>query len=151
MLLAPLLIAYPVISVATIPGNRTELFPFFCWSLFSDTSSDRSDVTLRIRSIDGELLSEPRLFYDMSQEFAAARVGDAKFSKLLDQLAYFVRRDDRGNVARLRSLVEANFLSDVESVDYDLVRIYYDPIERYQSGEIKRVAVLWSFSKAPLP
>jgi hypothetical protein len=97
----------------------------------------------------GEPLSEPRLFYEMADQFAAARTGDSRLSKLLDQLAYFVRRSDRSNIARLRAVVEGNFLRDAMSVDYDLVRIEYNPIDRYRSGELKRVAILGSFSTEP--
>ena len=149
LMLPPLLLVYCIIAVAASPPNRTELFPFFSWSLFSRASSTRSDVALLIRSVDGEPLSEPRLFYEMADQFAAARTGDSRLSKLLDQLAYFVRRSDRSNIARLRAVVEGNFLRDAMSVDYDLVRIEYNPIDRYRSGELKRVAILGSFSTEP--
>lgn len=129
------------------PGNLPELFPFFSWSLFSTSSDHRTDVTLRVRSVDGRPLAEPTLFYHLKDTFAAARDKDPRLMKLLDRLAVAIRSADTRTADHLREVVELTFMREVAAIDYDLVLVSYNPIERLRSGAIDSVQVVASFKK----
>ena len=145
-MLAPVLVgAYSALAVAFIPIGSLELYPFFNWSLFSRSAAQRGDVTLMIRSLNGETLERPQLLYDMKHGLVAAKRKDAILIKIIDRLWSAIKRGDQATAERLRSVIETRFLSDARSLEYDLVRIQYNPIDRLQTGDIDQIDVLASF------
>lgn len=138
---------YALVAILMKPPGQIELFPFFNWSLFSTSTDRKSDTTLLIRSIDGHPIEPPQLFFDMKDEFSAAQRKDSRLIKLVDKWAYALRHDDAETAARLRSVVEDTFMSDVGSVEYDVVRLFYNPLQRLRLGTIDSIKVLGTFAK----
>ena len=126
-----------------------ETFPFFNWSLFSHSSSVRTDVVVRLQSIDGRVLSSPRFYYDMKETFRLARNQDPNLFKIADRLNVALRANDEKAVDQLRRLIEQRYMAEVGSAEYDVVLLIYDPVHRLQSGEIKKAVILASFIKVP--
>ncbi|QEX15947.1 hypothetical protein FRZ44_12370 [Hypericibacter terrae] len=140
-------LAYTVLAIALKPAGAIEFFPFFNWSLFSESSDHRGDVTLRMTEIDGAPVAPPRFFYDMKDVFTAARDKDPRLMKLLDRWFYALRQNDRETADRLRAVVEKTFMSEVSAADYELVLAVYNPVRRLRTGDIEKIQVIGSFAK----
>jgi hypothetical protein len=116
-----------------------EFYPFFDWSLFSYSSSTRHDNALLVRSVNGQPLARPAPVSARPDLFPNAH-GDVNFMKAIRSLggaADAGRSDDHD---RLQAFVETKYLSSVESAQYDLVLIKYNPIERYRDRSKYEIA-----------
>lgn len=127
--------------------SRPELFPFFNWSLFSVSSAERAQYALRIHSVDGKVLEEPRLYYDMTGTFAHARQRDINVSKVVHDLGQAVRLKKQNTENEKRRMIERRFMADVRVAEYDLVLLYFNPIDRLRTGAITRERVVASYRK----
>jgi hypothetical protein len=126
-----------------------ELFPFFNWSLFSISASERSVSTLRLDSVNEKPLLSSRLYYDMDETFAYAKQRDSTVWKATENLADAIKRDDTGMISQMRKVIEERYMAEIKSAEYDVVQLTYDPIKRLQTGEIKDTVVLGTFRKVP--
>lgn len=139
--------AYVAIALVPPPAGSLENFPFFNWTLFSQTSDEKSDVIALVHAINGEELSEPVSFYDLPEEFAAARARDALFMKLMDQFALAIDRGDEAKIRAFRGLVEEHFMRDAAHVEYEVALVRYHPFERYRQGKLRSVEVFARYTK----
>ena len=148
--LAPLLICgyLAVVIVATRQG-RDELFPFFNWSLFSASSNVRSQVVIRLESINDNPLPSPRFYYDLGETFIHARERDSTLSKTMWRLVAAIGAEDNDTIFRMRRLIEDRYMAEIKSAEYDVVRLTYDPIKRIRTGEIEEAVVLATYKKTP--
>jgi len=149
MLVAALLILYPYLALFGPYKGRTEFYPFANWTLFPRAQNTASDVVLLVKSIDGRLLPTPTLFFDLDDRFAAARRKDVTLAKLL---ATFVRAETAGDTARrerLLHVVRTRYLTEAETVAFDIARIRFDPVERYRGGAIMKTEILHSSEATP--
>jgi hypothetical protein len=142
------LFLYPVLAYYGPKNGRAEFYPFFNWSLFTNASDVRSDVVLMVKQINGELLAEPAYFYDMKEQFFAARRGDASFAKLLDDYVRFHTRGQSEEITRLEAIFFNRYMPEVSSVSYDIAIIEYEPDVRYRTGQILDIYVLNSVEVA---
>lgn len=139
--------AYVAIALSPPPTGSLETFPFFNWSLFSQTSDKKLDVVAIIRSVDGKPLSKPAFFYDMKDRFAVAAAKNSRFAKTIDRLAFAILSNDEEIERRTRDLVEKHYFRESGQMEYDIAMILYDPLERYRTGKIDKVKVLRRYSK----
>lgn len=147
-LLAPLLILAYVAGLALLnPRGHAEFFPFFNWSLFPQTTNSRIDWTLLIRSVDGQAIDPPLFYFDMKDTFSDAQTGNATLMKLVRRLGVAATRDDQTAVVELRQIVEGTFMRDALQVEYDLVLVHYDPIQRLRSGTVDAIETIASYTK----
>jgi len=151
-LLPPLLVVGYIAGLVLLDrGTKAEFFPFFNWSLFPQTTAQRSDWALLIYSVDGQRLDPPRLYYDLKDTFDAARSGDSTLMKLVRRLGAAVQRGDEQSVTDLRRVVEDTFMREAQTVEYELVVVRYDPIVRLRTGVIEGIDFVEPFSKAAAP
>lgn len=127
--------------------SRPELFPFFNWSLFSSSSADRNEYALLVRNVDGRLLSQPRLYYDMKDTFMHARQRDINVSKVVQELGSALHQKKPELADEKRRMIERRFMADAQRVQYDLVMLTFDPIERLETGKIRKERVVASYRK----
>lgn len=128
--------------------SRPEIFPFFNWSLFSSSSGDRNEYALLVRSIDGQALAKPQLFYDMKDAFIHARQRDINVSKVTQELGSALHQNKPQLAYEKRRMIEDRFMADAREVEYDLVMLHFDPIERLETGKIQDQHVVASYRKA---
>lgn len=127
--------------------SRPELFPFFNWSLFSVSSAERAQYALRVHSVDGKPLKEPRLYYDMTGTFAHARQRDINVSKVVQALGHAVGQKKPQVADNQRRMIEQRFMADVHAAEYDLVLLHFNPIDRLRTGAIESERVVASYRK----
>lgn len=143
------IILYAVIALSmTSVRAGTELYPFFNWSLFSSASAERSTVVVIFRSINGQTLPEPKMFYDVPEAFYSARTRDSRFAKAMDRLYASILAGDQQTEEAVRRVVEQTFLREAREADYDLAVISYDPIARYKTGRIDSLEIVKSYRKS---
>ena len=139
--------AYLAVALMAPPSGFTETFPFFNWKLFASApGAVVSRPEILVHAINGEALEPPVFFYALGDRFEAARGRDVRVSKTARQLAR-LHATDRSWARRLRRVIEETFMSEIATVDYALVMVYYDPLERFRSGRIRGMRELASFSK----
>jgi hypothetical protein len=148
---APLFVGiyFVVVIVGMGAFHQPELFPFFNWSLFSNSYSERSDAVIRLDSINGKSLPSSRLYYEMSDIFRYAKDRDSFVSKVVTRLANAIRAGDEPTISELRKLIEGRFMAEIKSAEYDVVELTYDPIERLRKGKVKDAVVLATYEKVP--
>ena len=141
-------LGYVIVAVfATPKETEPDIFPFFDWSLFSNSANPKGDVVLVIREIDGVPLEKPTFFYALPDRFAAARDRNILVRKALIRLLFGLRTGDGDLVNRQRRLIEDNFLGEAKSAKYDIYNIRFDPIERLNTGAVLTSKRLKSFEK----
>jgi len=145
-----IVIFYPMIAFLAPTNGRAEFYPFFAWHLFAKTSSHKADVVLLVHEIEGVRLDEPTLFFELRDDFAAARGEDIQLAKLLDDYVFAVARGDSEMMASLDEVIENTYLKDRVHVRYDVAIIYYHPIERYTDGKITDIRTVASNQKGTL-
>ncbi len=144
-----LLVLYPVLAFTGPHNGRAEFYPFFNWNLFASSGPIRSDWVILVHDIDGEPLPEPRLFFDLKENFSAARRNDVRVAKQVDDVARaYIRKDEQTMSAGLQA-IEALFLADASAVTYEIAQILYDPVDRYRTGAFRTVRVIERRSVAP--
>lgn len=147
-LFAPLLVlTYVLVALQVKPEGEREIYPFFNWSLFSRSTPFYTDATLRITSIDGTPLEQPQLFYDLQDRLSAAKSQDALAFKIVGQFTHAVITGDEARAAELRRVLETRLLNDVVAMEYEIVVIDFDPIRRYETGDIDSIEVVASYVK----
>lgn len=145
--LGPILIfVYIIVAILGKPESKAELFPFFNWSLFSTSSNPRSDIVVIVRSINGKALTEEKYFYALTGVFATARSRDSRFAKALDRLAK-ARVNSAPVEHHLRKSIESNFMREAEHMEYDLVQIIFDPIDRLSTGKVISTMKIATYEK----
>lgn len=138
---------YFVVAMGPKPATALEVFPFFNWSLFSSSSASRIDRVIIIKSINGAPLDEPTYFYNTKGIFRAADSKDSKLAKSVDRLAVARMTKNIAAEKAVRALIEQQYMNEVETVEYDVASIRYDPIVRFKTGEIDSTSIIASYRK----
>ena len=144
-----LLALYPVLAFMAPTKGRTEFYPFFSWNLFASSSSRETDAVIIVLQINGRTLETPQLFFDLKDDFTAARTQNIQLAKLLDNQIKATWRGETDFPAALGDVVETTYMSDVADVVYDIAIIVYHPVERYRSGTLQEILVVSSHEKTP--
>lgn len=137
-LIGLLLVAgYAAIAIGVKPAGNTEFFPFFNWSLFSQSSNPKIDNVIIFTSINGEKLEQPALFFDLKDNFNYAKRRDSRVAKAVDRWVMAELSGDKQAAKSLRAMAEANFFPEASQAEYQIARIQFDPIRRYETGAIQ--------------
>jgi hypothetical protein len=121
-------------GLASLPRLNQETFPFYSWFLFALTPQAQIKYNIRIDELALYKLEEAKM--TVYYEQAGGIVGQPHSPtahKIIQRLGAAYVRGDKAEVERQRRLLEGNFLPLPNR--YTLVEIWYDPIERYRTGE----------------
>jgi hypothetical protein len=123
---------------------RGEIFPFASWLLFSLVPYHTSEYDLRLEVPDGKPVS-------FSEAGSLVRNPHSIVTfQLIQQLGRAVAARRNSETRRLRAQLEAFF--QAPKVHYDLVTLTYDPVQRWNTGQIlaiRQVAAFISGEPAP--
>jgi len=113
--------------------KSNEVFPVFSWFLFADVpQKNHVRYTLRVlRADDRDLV--PALFFSEAGAFANPKSVSA--NKLIDEIGRSLAHQEEGEVQRLRRTLEENQIHRIQR--YELIKLTYDPVERYQTGKMQ--------------
>jgi hypothetical protein len=140
--MAVFVVAYVVIAYAGGSTERRQYFPVFNWSLFSSVESRPSVVELHVKRIGDQSFNPPVNYFELGSYFATARSRSPELPKNAGLLAAAAERGDTKRVEQLRRMIELQDLSGQGTVEYQLVRVEFDPIERWKTGRNLREVIL---------
>lgn len=123
-----------------------EWFPVFSWSLFSEVYAHGWATRLEIVAVDGKRLDRPDYYRNLSALFPNADKAPVSLNKLLSKIAYD-HNVGASNQDRLHKLRDT-YLSQLDSVEWRIVRLVTDPIEHYKTGAIE-TRYIWLEGKFP--
>ena len=126
-------------------SSKYEVFPIFNWSLFTYVSDVRNFCEIEVTSIDGVSVKPPTRFYDLPDEFAAARTRSATVFKLLQKTCRAQLAGQEDAFEAFREVLESSYLADREEVHYRLVIQTYNPIERWRDGSVIATELLGEY------
>ena len=108
-------------------------------------SDVRDYCEIEVTSIDGVSVEPPTRFYELPDEFAAARTRSATVFKLLQKTcrARVAGREDAFKA--FREVLESSYLADRKEVQYRLVIHTYNPIERWRDGSVITTELLGEY------
>ena len=142
--IAALLVLYAALGVLTWRGIMPEVFPVYSWDLFSTIPSPvERDLGLRITSVGGQPLNPPVYVQQLSTVFPRAATIDAFVT--IQSLGAAARDHNDTEVEKLRGYLEPTFLGGAGAVEYEVIERRFDPLRRWQTGELLDEKTLASF------
>lgn len=128
---------YFVIAFLGTSLSKGEIFPIFSWSLFSHVTPIFHDYEVEISRVDDMIYNPPVNFFTLKNSFRHA--GARNISILKAARAYHLAMlREPSRLAVLRSVIEGKYLGGVRRVDYQIVVVAYDPLQRWRTGEVIR-------------
>ncbi len=113
--------------------KSNEIFPVFSWFLFAEVPQKKHiRYTIRIYRADNRDLATPLLFANASEYLNPKSVSA---NKLIDEIGRSVGGADETEVQHLREILEENQINRIQR--YELLKLTYDPVERYQTGKMQ--------------
>ena len=134
-------VLYALIAMSGIGRHAGELFPFFNWSLFSSVRSPISAVELQVAAVGDTRFEPPVDFYELPEVFPAAAAKTSATMKLAERLGLTILNRQPGADA-IRPTLENRYLSIGDRVEYRLVWVTYDPLDRIRNGEVQNIRVI---------
>ncbi len=136
---------------AGLATKRTgEIFPVFHWALFANVSETRTGYEIYIREQDGQRFSPSVLLQD-TEEYRRWLAASYDVYNTPGVISRFARAYEAGNIGRMAELkgaLEHNFLPGDE-VRYELLKVEYNPLERYHTGALRSSSLVGTFVKEP--
>jgi hypothetical protein len=128
------LTVYFVVGFSRI--RTTDIVPFSAWALFIFVPNQPSIFTLQLDSLNGSALIPPERFEDG----AFTNPHDITAYYLINRFGIAWEKGDTKDIRKLRSLLEKNILP-AKPLDWELIKITYDPLQRWKTGNVSRQSV----------
>ncbi|MDP2735831.1 MAG: hypothetical protein Q8P12_06515 [bacterium] len=144
LLLVSFLLFYFVAGIYTarLPGG--EWYPFFSWFLFPTTPlPQQTDHSIRFLAVAGKELDPPLLLHENHGLLSLEAHSSTEYLGIVRMLGESMERRDQKGVEHYREQLEKNFL--YRPVRYELVKITFNPIERFRNGTILKVTSVKTF------
>ena len=135
------LLAELVVGLGGTLTPRKEIFPFASWFLFSTVPYETTDFDLILRTLGDQPLEPARAFSQGSG--LVSQPHSIVAYQVIQQLGDAEKAHDAARIQALRRQIEGQFL--VPAIHYDLVRVTYAPLERWQTGRALRTEPVCSF------
>ncbi|MEL6518389.1 MAG: hypothetical protein AAFQ39_11775 [Pseudomonadota bacterium] len=137
--------AYFCIQIAgKLYAPKGEYFPVFSWSLFSIVRDDVYDVLVEVERVGDTVYSPPQNYYELGEVFPAAQRRDSgvlKAARLLTDSRHLPEQ-----FAEREQEFIASFFQVEESIDFRIVLIRFDPLERWHTGQVTEWRVVSTHS-----
>ncbi len=117
--------------------NKKEIFPVFCWSLFSVVPSQPvQEFAVVLTEIDEKTL-EPGADL-ISQKYTPAPIDRVVNQEIVQKLGSSVEKHSSGRESASRKLLEAKYDGALfkKNLKYLLVKRSYDAVERWNNGPV---------------
>lgn len=125
--------------------DNKEVYPFFSWDLFSRVPGETfEDFDLLIHKI-GDKEFNPPVFFKQTEglyDKRDTRIGN--YHPLIINLALSVKDQNLDEIFRNRSILESKFL--LHPVEYEVVTVKFNTIERFETGRILEIRGLDKFT-----
>lgn len=120
--------------------RRSEIFPFFSWSLFATVPAETNDYSIRIVEYDGRKLENPVFFENYHELFPSGKIVVALLNvRTLGQ--YLTEGNDKKSREYL-NLLKSLYPGVLENCKFEIVKRAYNPLERYKYNRFKKIEVI---------
>lgn len=140
VLFAALYFCIPPAMTLLDPRFRGEVYPLSMWSMFYRVHNRMDDYGVRILSIDGKNLRNPRYF----EHAKLSKSHSISAYHAIQKLGRATEGGDESRVASARRTVERAYLGQ-RRITYELVSRKWDPYERFMNNEFIEEKVLGQF------
>jgi hypothetical protein len=113
--------------------RTTDWVPFSAWALFVYVPNRPATYTLKFQAADGKPLQPPVAFE--SGKFGDP--GDITAYYLINHFGMAWEKGDAEKAQKFQALVEANVLPRDRKLEWELMRVTYDPIRRWKTGAVE--------------
>ena len=120
---------------------RHEVFPFASWFLFALVPNHPKEYDLEIRAVDGRVLTKPVRF--SRAEGTVLQPHSITAFNVIQQLGLALDRGHADEGRALRQQIDG--FCGAARVQYEVVKIVYDPVARYDTGAALQRRVLGTF------
>ena len=140
LVLAALAVEFTVGMAGEIPPRR-EVFPFASWFLFARVPHHTVEYDVEFRAVDGRPLPAPvRFSRAAGWVFQPHSITAFNVIQLLGKT---LERNQPADTRALRQQVDA--FCGGNALHYDVVKVTYDPVARYETGTTLQHRVLGTF------
>ena len=138
-----LLVAEFVVGMGGWLTPRHEVFPFASWFLFTLVPNRTVEYDLEFRAVDDRPLAPPVRF-SRAGSLVLQPHSITAFNVIQQFGAVLDRGSDQGKIRALRPQIDA--LCSPGRLQYDVVKVTYDPVSHYDTGASLRRRVLGTFT-----
>ena len=134
-------------TLGPLGSNRSEIFPLFNWSLFTNATAEaRYDYAIFVEKIDGRALARPTLVYELKHRIKGVGSG-INLRKASVAFAFAILGKDRDKTRARRNTIERTYLRGPRQMTYSLRLMKYKPLERYRGGKVTALDILGRFER----
>ncbi|HSF94612.1 MAG TPA: hypothetical protein VLA52_06250 [Thermohalobaculum sp.] len=131
-----LFLAYSLVaSMGMSFHERKEVFPVFSWSLFTYVWENAWGYEVDIVRVDDQVFDPPKNFYELGHIFSFAGARDPGIIKAASDVVS-AREHDPDRLDDLRAVIEDRYLAGPSRVDYNIVFVVFEPLERWHTGRL---------------
>lgn len=123
---------------------RSNLVPFCGTATFEKVPNTQEMYTIMVRSYGNEVLDLPRFFPDAYEIFDVKRTPPPKYLSFIEEIGKSIERGEQGMVVRWRNELEDGLL--IRPVEYDVVKIKYNPVDYLKERKVLELEQLGSFT-----
>jgi len=122
-----------IFGILAAPTKKHEIFPYFCWFLFSQTPGIEDNYELIIIAFDGKPLEPPQSF--MTSPVVSGRGAESSTNahRIIEALGKAILKGHPDRIQEHRSMVEGNYFN--KPVSYRIKKKIYDPIQYRRTGK----------------
>ena len=142
------LAVYAIGGLATevlLPGREKSAIPFFSWFLFAQVPNQMGVFAIKIHEYRG-LPLDPPVFFEKASGIVS-NPSSPKARELIQRIGERIDSGDRSTADDLRHRFEHGFLS--APTRYELIRLRYDPLERWRGIPPRMISVEFFSVAAP--
>lgn len=131
--LAFFLLSILVFGILAAPTPKHEIFPYFCWFLFSQTPGTEDNFELVITAYDGKVLEQTQSFMTSPLVSGKGQESSTNAHRIIEALGKAIIAGDPAAIRESRAMVEGNYFT--KPVSYQIRKKVYDPIQYRRTGK----------------
>jgi hypothetical protein len=126
------LIFYFVVGLLSLATPRQEIYPIYSWFLFALVPNQEDRYDVRIYAVGNYKMEKPVLYSDGPDNISPDPHSITSY-KVIQKMGETYEKKDVKEFKRYRELFEKNSLWG--KTDYEIVKVSYDPIQRWETGK----------------
>ncbi|MEM6821413.1 MAG: hypothetical protein AAF558_05675 [Verrucomicrobiota bacterium] len=136
-----------VIGLIAAPTKKHEIFPFFCWFLFSKTPETTINHVIVLTHFDGKPIIPPQPFMEspLIERFEAG----TNAHRVIQALGTAIENQDQKEMIRHRNMIEESYFKGPTT--YEVRKRIYDPLTYYKKRTSEELILGIFGSEEPLP
>ena len=128
-----------IAGVITGVSRSQEMFPFSSWFLYAAPPDFVTIYEIMVKEYDGQKVDK------RFTELNISEYSSLTANVLTQKMGHAIKNDDSEKLEKYRNMFEHRFL--VKPATYEIVKVKYDPLERYHDGKVQSTTIAVLHSK----